>query len=168
MPNIEVDEHDHIRLGEMNLDEVLADRVKARFRARGQKATIVAKNIGYELRCAPPIPFDIAYTRDLGYGAIDYLRTLMAEGRDDHGAMITIQGDAMVAMPFGSFDDPATGRVRVRQVNTQGGTYRVAAEYMIRLEREDLDDPERLNAIADAGGLSAEEFRERYAYLVGA
>jgi ATP-dependent phosphofructokinase / diphosphate-dependent phosphofructokinase len=168
MPDIEIDEHGHIRLGELNLDGVLSDLIKARFRERGQKVTVTPKNIGYELRCAPPIPFDIAYTRDLGYGAIDYLRTMMAEGRDDLGAMITIQGDGMVPMPFGSFDDPETGRVRVRQVNTQGGTYRVAAEYMIRLEREDLEDPEKLKAIAEAGGFSAEEFRERYGYLVGA
>src|SRR5919204_446401 len=35
-----------------------------------------------------------------------------------------------------------------------------------RLEREDLDDPEKLRSIADAAGMSAEAFRERYAYLV--
>jgi 6-phosphofructokinase len=166
MPDVEVDEHGHIRLGELNLDGVLSDLVKERFRDRGTKVTVTPKNIGYELRCAPPIPFDIAYTRDLGYGAIDYLRTLLAEGRDELGAMITIQGDEMAPMPFGSFNDPRTGRVRVREVNTQGGTYRVAAQYMIRLEREDLDDPEKLKAIAEAGGMAAEEFRDRYGYLV--
>src|SRR5439155_997852 len=50
MHEIEVDEHGHIRLGELNLNEVLADRVKARFKARGQKMPVTAKNIGYELR----------------------------------------------------------------------------------------------------------------------
>jgi 6-phosphofructokinase 1 len=167
MPDVEVDEHGHIRLGELNLDGVLADQVKRRFKERGQKITVTPKNIGYELRCAAPIPLDIAYTRDLGYGAIDYLRTLMAEGRDELGAMITIQGDGMVAMPFGSFSDPETGRVRVREVNIQGGTYRVASEYMIRLEREDLEDPAKLKAIADVAGISAEAFRDRYGYLLG-
>ena len=33
----------------------------------------MAKNIGYELRCADPIPFDMEYTRDLGYCAAKYL-----------------------------------------------------------------------------------------------
>jgi 6-phosphofructokinase len=168
MPDVEIDEHGHIRLGELDLDGVLADLIKERFKGRGQKVTVTPKNIGYELRCAPPIPFDIAYTRDLGYGAIDYLRSLTTRGGVEHGAMITIQGDGMVPMPFGSFDDPETGRVKVRQVNIQGGTYRVAAEYMIRLEREDLEDTEKLKSIADAAGLSAEEFRDRYGYLVGA
>src|SRR5437762_3188794 len=34
--DVERDEHGHIRLGELHLDRVLADEVKARFRARGQ------------------------------------------------------------------------------------------------------------------------------------
>ena len=168
MPDVEQDEHGHIRLGELNLDGVLADMVKQRFKDRGRKVTVTPKNIGYELRCAPPIPFDIAYTRDLGYGAIDYLRGLYRSGSDEHGAMITIQEDLMVPMPFGSFNDPNTGRVRVREVNVQSGTYKVATEYMLRLEREDLEDPEKLRPIAETAGLSSEAFVGRYGYLVGA
>src|SRR5439155_16583001 len=88
MPEIERDEHGHIRLAELELDRVLSKLVKDRFKERGQKVTIEGKNIGYELRCAPPIPFDIEYTRDLGYGAVDYLKQLSG---DDGGGMITIQ-----------------------------------------------------------------------------
>jgi len=135
LPDIEMDEHGHIRLGELDLDGVLVDEVKERFRKRGQKVTIVGKNIGYELRCAPPIPFDIEYTRDLGYGAIDYLRTLMRDGGDELGAMITIQDQHMVPLPFGSFTDPETGRARVREVDLASGSYRVATECMIRRQR---------------------------------
>jgi 6-phosphofructokinase 1 len=166
MPDVERDEHGHIRLGELNLDGVLADLVKQRFKDRGRKITITPKNIGYELRCAPPIPFDIEYTRDLGYGAIDYLRTLYEQGSDDTGAMITIQEEQMVPLPFGSFTDPQTGRPQVREVNVTSGMYRVASEYMLRLEQEDLDDPEKLKPIAEAAGMSPEAFRERYGYLV--
>jgi 6-phosphofructokinase len=166
MPDVERDEHGHIRLGELDLDGVLAGLVKRRFKERGQKVTITPKNIGYELRCAAPIPFDIEYTRDLGYGAIDYLRTLIREGREEVGAMITIQEEQMVPLPFGSFTDPQTGRPRVREVAIDSGMYRVATEYMIRLEKEDLDDPSKLRAIADAARLSPQAFRERYGYLV--
>jgi ATP-dependent phosphofructokinase / diphosphate-dependent phosphofructokinase len=166
MPDVEFDEHGHIRLGELNLDGVLADLIKARYKERGRKITVTPKNIGYELRCAPPLPFDIAYTRDLGYGAIDYLRSLYREGRDEIGAMITIEQEQMVPMPFGSFTDPETGRPRIRQVNIHSGSYKVATEYMIRLEGEDLEDPEKLEPIAKAAGVTSEEFRERYGYLV--
>jgi len=146
----------------------VTDRVKARFKARGQKMTVTAKNIGYELRCASPIPFDIEYTRDLGYGAIHYLRELRRAGRPELGAMITMRENHMVPLPFGSFTDPATGRPRVREVNIHSGSYRVAIEYMIRLEREDLDDPAKLGPIAAAARMSPEEFRARYGYLVAA
>jgi ATP-dependent phosphofructokinase / diphosphate-dependent phosphofructokinase len=166
MPDIEQDEHGHIRLGELNLDGVLADLVKERFKARGRKMTITPKNIGYELRCAPPIPFDIEYTRDLGYGAVDYLRGLFAEARSDLGAMITVQEEHLVPLPFGSFTDPETGRPQIRGVNTDSGMYRVATEYMIRLELDDLEDPEKLKPIAEAAGMTPDAFRERYGYLV--
>jgi 6-phosphofructokinase len=166
MPDVERDEYGHIRLGELNLDGVLADLVKERFRDRGEKITVTPKNIGYELRCAPPIPFDIEYTRDLGYGAIDYLRSLFSEQGEESGAMITIQEEQMVPLPFGSFSDPETGRPQVREVNVNSGMYRVATEYMIRLEQEDLDDAEKLKGIAEAGGMTPEAFHDRYGYLV--
>jgi 6-phosphofructokinase 1 len=168
MPEVERDEHGNIRLAELELDRVLSKLVRDRFRERGERITIEGKNIGYELRCAPPIPFDIEYTRDLGYGAVDYLRGLYAEGRDELGAMITIQEGHMVPLPFGSFSDPETGRVRVREVNLDSSSYRVAREYMIRLESEDLAEPEKLGPIAEAAGMSREDFRARYDYLVEA
>ena len=34
---------------------------------------IVDQTLGYELRSAPPIPFDIDYTRTLGHGAVKFL-----------------------------------------------------------------------------------------------
>jgi ATP-dependent phosphofructokinase / diphosphate-dependent phosphofructokinase len=164
MPEVELDEHGHVRLAELELDRVLAKLVKDRFKERGQKVTIEGKNIGYELRCAPPIPFDIEYTRDLGYGAVDYLKQI--ERSDEVGAMITIQEGHMVALPFGSFSDPETGRVRIRLVNVESSSYRVAREYMIRLDTEDLDDAERLGPIAEAAAMSPAAFRDRYGYLV--
>ena len=166
MPDVERDEHGHIRLAELELHRVLSKLVKDRFKARGQKVTIEGKSIGYELRCAPPIPFDIEYTRDLGYGAVDYLRGLFDSGSDETGAMITIQEGHLEPLPFGAFSDPATGRVRTREVDTSSMSYRTATEYMIRLERADLDDPEKLAPIAEAAAMTPDAFRERYAYLV--
>jgi hypothetical protein len=41
----------------------------------------------------------------------------------------------------------------------------VAREYMIRLDRADLEDPDRLRPIAQASGLTPAAFRDRYGYL---
>lgn len=165
-PDLERDEHGHIRLTELNLHRLVVKLLKERFKARGQKASLVAKNIGYELRSAPPIPFDIDYTKDLGWGAVNYLRELEESGSDAIGGMITLQEGNLVPMPFGSFTDPATGKIKVRTVDITGTAYQVAREYMIRLEREDLEDPGRLAAIAEAAGMNPSGFRERYGYLV--
>ncbi len=167
MPDVERDEHGHIRLAELELHRVLAKLVKDRFKSRGQKVTIEGKSIGYELRCAPPIPFDIEYTRDLGYGAVDYLRGLFETKSDEPGAMITIQEGHLEPLPFGAFSDPETGRVRTREVDTSSMSYRTAREYMIRLDPDDLRDPEKLAPIAEAAGITPDQFRDRYAYLAG-
>ena len=81
------------------------------------------------------------------------------------GGMITIQEGHMVPLPFGSFSDPETGRVRIRLVNVESSSYRVAREYMIRLDREDLADPEKLRPIAATAGLTHKACRDRYGYL---
>jgi len=167
LPFAERDEHGHVRLSEVHLHRLLTDIVRRRLADRGHKITIVAKNIGYELRSAPPIPFDIEYTRDLGYGAIDYLRGLLSsEHRAENGAMVTIQRGELVPLRFGTFNDAATGRPRVRTVNPESEAYRVAREYQIRLEPDDLADPGRLERLGEVAGMSATEFRERYGYLV--
>src|SRR5262249_32266361 len=79
-------DHGHLRLAEVNLGEILKRRVLARLGELGLKTTIADKNIGYELRCADPIPFDMEYARDLGYCAAKYL---IAGG---NAAMISMQG----------------------------------------------------------------------------
>ncbi|MGC6486121.1 MAG: diphosphate--fructose-6-phosphate 1-phosphotransferase, partial [Planctomycetota bacterium] len=156
MPHGERDDHGHVRLSEVHLHRLLTDIVRKRLADNGHKVTIVAKNIGYELRSAPPIPFDIEYTRDLGYGAIDYLRGLVRSARqDEFGAMVTIQRGELVPLRFGTFNDPATGRPRVRTVNPESEAYRVAREYQIRLEPDDFANEDRLEAIAGAANMTA-------------
>ena len=70
---VERDEHGNIRLAELDIGKVLKETVGQKLKHYGVKVTIVSKNIGYELRCADPIPFDMEYTRDLGYCAAQFL-----------------------------------------------------------------------------------------------
>ncbi|HJU04575.1 MAG TPA: 6-phosphofructokinase, partial [Nitrospiraceae bacterium] len=56
MENVERDQHGNLRLAEINLGELLKHEVEKRLKTYGLAATIVSKNIGYELRCADPIP----------------------------------------------------------------------------------------------------------------
>jgi 6-phosphofructokinase 1 len=160
LQDVERDSHGHLRIAEVNLGEILKAQVTARLRGLGVKTTIAAKNIGYELRCADPIPLDMEYTRDLGYCAAKYL---IAGGS---AAMISMQGGHFVPVPFADLSDPETGRARVRLVDTASTRYAIARRYMIRLRRDDFVDPHELAKLASTVGLSSEEFKREFEYLV--
>jgi 6-phosphofructokinase 1 len=157
---VERDAHGNVRIAEVNIGEILKAQVSARLKELGVKATLVAKNIGYELRCADPIPYDIDYARDLGYCAAKYL---LAGG---NAAMISMQGGHFVPIPFAELINPETGRARVRLVDTHSTRYAIARRYMLRLRRDDFEDPHELAKIAATVGMALEEFRRQFEYLI--
>jgi 6-phosphofructokinase len=158
--DVERDSHGHLRIAEVNLGEILKAQVQARLRHLGIKTTIAAKNIGYELRCADPIPLDMEYTRDLGYCAAKYL---IAGG---NAAMISMQGGHFIPVPFSEMTDVETGRSRVRLVDVTSTRYAIARRYMIRLRRDDFEDPHQLAKLASTVRLSLDEFRREFESLV--
>ena len=161
LQDVERDQHGHVRLAEINFGFVLKRTVEKELRSFGIKTTIVEKNIGYELRCADPISFDMEYTRDLGYCAAQFLL--------DGGtaAMVSIQNGRFIPIPFGDILDPATGRTRVRMVDIESESYAIARRYMIRLSPEDLSQPQEVIRLATAAGLASDDFRTRFEYLMG-
>jgi 6-phosphofructokinase 1 len=158
--HIERDEHDNIRFSELDLGRGIKKLVEARLAGLGIKTTIVSKDIGYELRCADPTPSDIEYTRDLGYCAAKFL----LEGGSN--AMISLQGGQFVPVPFATLIDPATGKTRVRTVDIHSTRYAIARRYMMRLRRDDFENSQKLARLAQTAGLSPEEFRSRFEYVV--
>lgn len=158
------DEHDHLRLGELDFSRMMTDLLAERLDQLGLSMTLVQKDLGYELRCADPIPFDAEYTRDLGYAAVKFLETPEAT---QYGAVISFVGGKMTPLRFDALLNPQTGRMTVRKVNVDSESYECARRYMIRLEREDITDPERLGRLAATVKMTPEQFRERFGYLVG-
>ena len=158
---VEHDDHGHIRLSEIDLGLVVKNAVRSSLAERGIKITIVNKDLGYEVRCADPSPFDQEYTRDLGYGAVKF----MLEGGS--GALINYEGGCLKPIPFEEILDPKTKRTQVRGVDTSSESYEVARKYMIKLEAEDFDNAEQLAALAATANMTPEAFRERFGYLAG-
>lgn len=156
----ERDEHGHVRLDEISFGDVLKSRVRARLAEFNIKSTIVSKNIGYEVRCADPVPFDLEYTRDLGYCAAQHV----IEGGSN--VLVSIQQGRFAPVPFDSIMDPQTGRMRVRMVDVDSDRYRIAYAYMLRLKRSDLDDPQELAKLATAANTTTDRFRQEFGYLV--
>ena len=157
---VERDEHGHLRIAEVNLGEIIKAQVAARLKEFGLKATMVAKNIGYELRCADPIPLDMEYTRDLGYLAAKYL---LSGGTN---AMVSVQGGHFVPIPFSEMIDAETGKTRIRLVDVRSERYAIARRYMIRLRRDDFDDPHELAKFAATARMNLQEFRAEFQGLI--
>jgi 6-phosphofructokinase 1 len=162
LADVERDEHDNVRIAEVNLGDILKSQVAARLAQFGLKITTVSKNIGYELRCADPVPADMEYTRDLGFCAAKYL----LEG--GNAALISLDAGQFVPIPFDRLIDEDKGRFRVRLVDVESTRYRIAHRYMIRLRRDDFEDPHELAKLAATVGVSREQFEKEFAYLVDA
>lgn len=158
---VEHDEHGHIRLAEIDLGDVCKNIVRNSLAERGIKLTIVSKDLGYELRCADPNPFDLEYTRDLGYGAVKFLLS------GGSAALITIQSGSLKPIRFHEIQDPETHRTRVRLVDVHGESYEVARKYMIRLEADDFTADSDLSMLAKTANMSPEDFAQRFSYLKG-
>jgi 6-phosphofructokinase len=156
----ERDEHDNIRIAEINFGEILKYKVQKRLHEFGMKMTVVSKNIGYELRCADPIPFDMEYCRDLGFMAAKFL----FDGGS--GALVSVQDGRFVPMYFKNILDPKTKKMKVRMVDTDSESYYIANRYMIRLRKEDFDDPHELAKYAATSNMSLKDFRQKFFYLV--
>ena len=159
LEDIERDEHGHVRFAEVDLARKVKAELHGRLSERGLRVTITDKNVGYELRCADPIPFDAEYCRDLGHAAV---RFLVAGGGN---AMISVQGGRLVPIPFDDLVERETGKTKVRLVNVNSEGFRVARAYMIRLEAEDFAHAAWVDRLADAAHLTPGAFRQRFEYL---
>jgi 6-phosphofructokinase 1 len=156
---LEKDETGRVRLSEIQLGRILKNFVKKTLESLGINLTIVDKTVGYELRASAPIPFDIEYTRDLGYGVIRYLL------KGGTGAMIIFDEGRLRPIPFVELMDYSTGKVKMRPVDLTSETYKVGREYMIRLEKGDFQG-KNLKRLAKTANIKPEEFKNRFGYIV--
>jgi 6-phosphofructokinase len=161
--NIKRDDHGHLHLGEIEFGRLMKDLLMERLEKLGIKITLIDKDLGYELRCADPIPFDAEYTRDLGFSAVKFLLSPEAA---KFGAIISFDDGKMVPLPFDKMLDPQTRRMQVRRVNVDGEAYECARHYMLCLDRTDFEKPAQLQKLAASISMTSDQFRQRFEYLV--
>jgi ATP-dependent phosphofructokinase / diphosphate-dependent phosphofructokinase len=155
LQDVDRDAQGNIRVTEIDLGRKVKNEVQMRLEERGIKVTIVDKTIGYELRCAPPIPLDAEYARDLGYAAVTYLIN------GGSSALVTIQGGEFRPIPFTDvLDETGNGRRRAVDITTE--SYQVAREYMVRLSPRDFADAAQIAGLARTAGLDESAFRARF------
>lgn len=153
----ERDPFGNIRFAEFDFGEFLKRSIRATLKDFGLGDILaVSKNVGYELRCRPPIPFDQEYTRMLGYGAVKFL----LEGANR--VMIARVGASLSAINFSDFINPDTGKSAIRMVDTNSIYFKMARSYQIRLSERDLKNTDFLEQFSKVTGKSRDYILERF------
>ena len=155
LDNVARDAYGHVRLADVPIGPLVRDGVRTALTELGIDATVLTTDIGYELRCAKPVAFDVDYTRTLGYGAVRYLLN------GGSGALIALSGGRVHPLRLEELLDPVTGRIRARNVDVTTEAYHVARDYMVRLEPKDVEEP-ALSMLAAQTNLSPTAFRDRF------
>ncbi len=125
LKNCPRDELGRIKYSQIELGDVILPYLKKMSKESGFDLSFYTKNIGYELRCHPPISFDIEYTKFLGYGAVQYL----LDGKS--GIMITRDFDHLGFEPLAEMLQ-SDGLIKARKVDLSSDLYQVARRFMIR------------------------------------
>jgi len=159
LQDVDRDAQGNIRVTEIDLGRKVVNEVTLRLERRGIKVSVVNKTIGYELRCANPLPMEAEYARDLGFAAV---RHLAGGGAS---AVVTTRAGAPRFVPLADCVDPTTGRGRTRAVDVASENYQVARAYMVRLEQADLADDAMVARLARAGGFAPDELLRHFARL---
>lgn len=159
LDDVERDAHGNVRIAEINIGDILKSQVTRRLDEFNLRATLVAKNIGYELRCADPIAVDMEYGRDLGYAAAKFILS------GGNAAMVSIHNGRFSPIAFRDLLDAVTGRAKIRMVDIHSERYAIARSYMIRLKREDFHDAHDTAKLAATCGVSLERFRNEFEYV---
>lgn len=157
---VDKDNMGRIRYVDVNFGQLMKNELDTNLKKKGIEETeIINKRIGYELRSAPPIPFDLKYTRNLGYCAIKYL----LNGGDS--ALISMKKGRMNPIPFEKLIDKKTGKTTVRYVDLNTESYEVSQKYMIKLLKSDLEDPKKLKKLVSQTNMTKKQFKEYFSEI---
>lgn len=125
LSNCPRDEMGRLHYANVEISALLVSELRRLAQSASISTHFVAKNIGYELRCHDPVPFDIEYTRFLGYGAVNFL----LQGKTD--ILVTRLHDQLGFLPLQEMALP-DGSMRSRRVDVKSELYLVARSFMVR------------------------------------
>ena len=158
--NVPRDEYGNVKLADLPLSRIIRDEVEKRFKKINKPMDIVDLTLGYELRSAPPIPFDIDYTRTLGHGAVKFL---ISSSKNNQSALICLENGQVRSLSFEEIRDKNTNKTSIRKVDINSLYYDVARRYMTRIENDDLKDKKKLTQISKISKLSLKEIKQKFA-----
>jgi len=146
--NFTYDEHGHPELGNVSKAHIFNILLQQKLKAIGLKVKSRPVELGYELRCIPPIAYDQLYCGLLGYG----VKKLYDEGRT--GCMVMASNSGEISPLYLEDVEDEHGKIKPRLVNMNGakaklifehgiqhiepGDYEVAKKYLAEPKEYDL------------------------------
>ena len=117
------DEHGHIAIAQVKMSRTFAKLIAEEFhRQTGRSRRVTGVQLGYEIRCARPLAFDVMLGSQLGVGAY---RALVERNLD--GVMVSVEGQLELRyVPFEDLVDPSTLVTVVRHVEPDSDFHRLA------------------------------------------
>lgn len=112
-----------ISFSEFALETLLVQELRKKSKSENLKLHFTPENIGYVLRCRHPVPFDIEYTRLLGYGAVKFLH------KGERSFMIAKDLDFLTPIQLETLSD-GQGGIKSRKVDINSELYKVAQSFM--------------------------------------
>lgn len=107
------DDHGHPELSKISKAHIFSTLIERRLKEVGLNITNRAIEIGYSLRCCPPVASDLSYCTSLGYG----LKKLYDEGHT--GCMVSLdQNDNVIPIYLKDVEDE-NGKIRPRLVDME-------------------------------------------------
>ncbi len=132
--NFTFDDHGHPELG--NVSKAHIFNVLLQKKLKELKIDVKSRpvEIGYEIRCCPPIAFDLKYCTMLGMG----VKKLFDEGASGCIVVAKTNGDIM-PLYLKDIEDPATGKIKTRLVEVESEDYRLAFKNMHYIKNDDYE-----------------------------
>jgi len=129
------DEHGHPELGKISKAQLFNDIMEIKLKELGIKIKTRPIEIGYDIRCQPPISYDLLYCSQLGFGVYE----LFAKG--ETGCIVYVDTLGRIKpLYLKDFQDPKTGKILPRKVDIEGdmaqGIYKHLVHYITPIDYE--------------------------------
>ncbi len=129
------DDHGHPELGKVSKAHIFNEMLENKLKALGIKVKSRPVEIGYEVRCATPVAYDLVYCSQLGMGVYK----LFAQGNT--GCMVYVNQEGMVwPLYLKDLEDPFTHKIPPRLVNLACDKFQAVIDNILNyITPEDYD-----------------------------
>jgi 6-phosphofructokinase len=137
--NFTFDDHGHPELGNVSKAHIFNILLQKKLKELGINVKSRPVEIGYEIRCCPPIAYDMKYCTMLGLG----VKKLYDEGHT--GCIVIVKNNGeIVPLYLKDIVDPKTGKIRTRLVDVNTPDYELSLSNMHYVKSDDYEKISKL------------------------